>query len=466
MQALIFRNLAALRQNYWFWPSALTALAVVLGFAVPALDRAFGPASLQWIPLIAPIGVDGARAILTTLAGATLGVAGVAFSITIVAVTFASANYGPRLIGNFMGDRVNQVVLGILVATFVYCITVLAAVHAATEVDGSDIAAFVPLLSIAVSLLLTLLSVGALIFYIHHIPESINIMNLVARIGGKLEASIVRTLDEEAARRREHMEVDVSAWNIGPDGGGTIVRAATAGYLQQIDIAGLEAYAGEHQRRIEIHRSTGDFLAKAEPILTVRPEVDEAARAELERRLTQGSNRTDVQDVLFLSDQLVEVLARALSPGVNDPPTAILCLDWLRSGLSAFAARQPWQPAGADGPVLYRRVTFEHMLNQSFGDMRQYVAADRTVTLHSIGVLTDLAIVATTRDMVAAVTAQLDALARSAGELLAESTARSEVESAAAAARRTIATRHDQPIGAGSAQSPPSSAPTSSAPTS
>lgn len=456
MHALIFRNLAELRQNYWFWPSTLTAIAVVLGFAIPTLDSALGAQSLQWLPLLAPIGVDGARAILTTLAGATMGVAGVAFSITIVAVTFASANYGPRLIGNFMGDRVNQVVLGILVSTFVYCITVLASVHAATKVDGSEVAAFVPLLSIATSLLLTLLSVAALIGYIHHIPESINIMNLVARIGSKLKDSIVRTLDEEAARRRDGSVVDVAAWNISPDGRGTIVRAAQTGYLQQIDIASLQAYASQNRRQIEMHRSTGDFLAEEEPILTVRPEMDDAELGQLTRHLTQGSNRTDVQDVLFLSDQLVEVLARALSPGVNDPPTAILCLDWLRAGLSAFAAREPWQPAASDEPVLYRRVTFEVMLNRSFGDMRQYVAADRNVTLHAIGVLADLAIVATTRSMVEAVVAQLDSLSGSATEMLSESAARQEVEAAANTARHTIATRHEQWIGAGSAQAVPS----------
>ncbi len=106
MHAFIFRNLAQLRQNYWFWPSLLTAVAFVLGLVLPYIDQALGAGWMHAVPFLRPTGVDGARAILTTLAGATLGVAGVAFSITIVAVNFASSNYGPRLIGNFMGDRI------------------------------------------------------------------------------------------------------------------------------------------------------------------------------------------------------------------------------------------------------------------------------------------------------------------------------------------------------------------------
>lgn len=454
MHTLIFRNLAELRQNYWFWPSLLTAVAFFLGLGLPFVDTLVGAAWMAALPFVEPTGVDGARAILTTLAGATLGVAGVAFSITIVAVNFASSNYGPRLIGNFMGDRINQVVLGVLVSTFVYCITVLSTVHAQNEIQDTQVATFVPQLSVMFAMVLTLVSVGALIGYIHHIPESINIMNLVARIGEKLRAAIVKTLDEEAQRQRERVAVDVSAWRTTPRPTGSTVRAEVCGYLQQIDIAALERIASRAEGHIEIHRSPGDFLTLGEPILTLWPEQDEAVIGEVRAALTQGSNRTEFQDVLFLSDQLVEVLARALSPGVNDPNTAKLCLDWLRSGLSAFAEREPWQPVGPDSRVRYTRVTFVEMLERSFGDMRQYVATDRSVSLHALGVLTDLAIIAATRPMVDAVEGEIDRLARAAEAMLPDPVAKAELAAALKAAREKIATRHTQPIGAGTARAP------------
>lgn len=429
---LIFRWFAEFRQNYWFWPSAMTLAALLLGFLLPMLDAALGTGWVQSVGFIRPTQVDGARAILTTLAGATLGVAGVAFSVTIVAVSFASSNYGPRLIGNFMADRTNQIVLGVFVATFVYCITVLSTVHARLELADTTREAFVPQLSVWFALLLTLTAVGALIVYIHHIPESINIMNLTAGLGHRLRAAVTRLLDAEEA---EDEPVDVELWRARPrDKAGTQLCATAAGYLQQIDLEELRDFARERKVQIVLHRAPGDFLVPGETVMTVRPGLDldrSSGRQDGARRLrncfTQGANRTGVQDVLFLSDQLVDVLGRALSPGINDPHTAILCLDWLRSGLAAFAGRVPPRQARPGDAVLYRRVTFEDMLDRSFDRMRQYVAADRTVTLHALRLLADLGRVAARPDMTEACARQMRRLAVSAREMLAESAAQEEV---------------------------------------
>ncbi len=432
MHNFIFRRIANFRQNYWFWPSTMTVGAVLLGFLLPYLDSRLGPDWIRAVGLIRPTEVDGARSILTTLAGATLGVAGVAFSVTIVAVSFASSNYGPRLIGNFMGDRKNQVVLGIFVATFVYCITVLSTVHARSEMSETTMEAFVPQISVFFALLLTLAAVGALIAYIHHIPESINIMNLTAKIGDNLHRSIVVMLDEEDRRRGdEHDAVDVEAWRDEPKAeAAEIIYAEAAGFLQQVDLESLSALARDKDIQIILHRAPGDFLVAGEMIMSARrvPNGDGTIAQRMRDCYTQGANRTDVQDVLFLSDQLVEVLGRALSPGVNDPHTAMLCLNWLRAGLVAFAQRSPAEPAKSADPVLYRRVTFEDMLNRSFDRMRQYVAADRTVTLHALGVLADSAKSASRPGMANACVHQMHRLAASAKEILGELVAHDEIE--------------------------------------
>lgn len=447
MHNIIFRQITGLRQNYWFWPSVMTVCAVLLGFVLPYLDARLGSDWIREAGFVRTIEVDGARAILTTLAAATLGVAGVAFSVTIVAVSFASSNYGPRLIGNFMGDKKNQVILGIFVATFVYCITVLTTVHTRTETSGTTLDAFVPHLSLYVALLLTLAAVGALIAYIHHIPESINIMNLTAEIGAKLQSSVLRMLDEEDSRTHDMPDVghvDVEAWFREPqvdDAHG--VRAEVSGFLQQFDLENLAALAHKNGIQIVLHRSPGDFLVIGETVMSTRPAG--SGEGPIARRMrqcfTQGDNRTDSQDILFLSDQLVEVLGRALSPGINDPRTAMLCLDWLRAGLVVFAGRPPPQPAKSDDPVLYRRVVFEEMLSRSFNEMRQYVAADRTVTLQAMDVLTDVALACSREPMSSACVQQMCQLAGSALELLEESIARDEIAAALKRALQAVAAR-------------------------
>ncbi len=430
MHNFVFRWITKLRQNYWFLPSLMVFGAVVLGFVLPYLDTLLGSDWIRAVGFLRAPGVDGARAILTTLAGATLGVAGVAFSVTIVAVSFASSNYGPRLIGNFMGDRTNQTILGIFVATFVYCITVLSTVHASTEFSETTLEAFVPHLSVFFALLLTLAAVGALIVYIHHIPESINIMNLTAEIGDKLHRAIVRMLDKED-RGQDEQDASIEPWRgTPPTESGHLVCAKAAGFIQQFDLEELSTLARKKKVQITLHRAPGDFIVAGAIIMSAHPEKhgDSSIVERMRDCYTQGANRTGVQDILFLSDQLVEVLGRALSPGVNDPYSAMLCLDWLRAGLVAFAQRPPALPARKEDPVLYRRVTFEDMLNRSFDEMRQYVAADRTATLHAIVVLTDLALAASRQDMVDSCVQQIQRLARSAKELLAESVAREEIE--------------------------------------
>ncbi len=425
----------------------MTVIALLLGFALPAIDSMIGGDWTRSLGFIRATQVDGARAILTTLAGATLGVAGVAFSITIVAVSFASSNYGPRLIGNFMADRTNQIVLGVFVATFVYCITVLSTVHARLELSESTLEAFVPQISVLFAIVLTLASVGALIGYIHHIPESINIMNLAAKIGTKLISSLTSMLEDEERRdRSESARSDLSAWRRHPrrDDADVVVRSERPGYLQRIDLDTLDEVAGRCDLEITLNRSPGDFLAVREPVMTVASlaPLDDEALGELRKCYNLGSSRTDHQDVLFLSDQLVEVLGRALSPGVNDPDTAMLCLDWLRAGLEAFAHSASSQPRAPGDRVLYRRITFEMMLDRSFDRMRQYVTTDRTVTIHAARVLASIAATASRDTMAAACLRQLDHLHRSAEEQLTETLAIEEVAAAIAAARREIAAAH------------------------
>lgn len=444
MHNFIFRRIAQLRQNYWFVPSMMTFGAVLLGIILPLIDTWLGSDWLRAIGFIRATGVDGARAILTTLAGATLGVAGVAFSVTIVAVSFASSNYGPRLIGNFMGDRTNQVILGVFVATFVYCITVLSTVHTSTDTSDTDLDAFVPHISVYVALLLTLAAVGSLIVYIHHIPESINIMNLTAGIGNKLHRSIVRMLEEDDKHGRDTQNASIEPWRDDPRSDDELtIRAEAAGFIQQFDIEGLSNLANENGVQIILHRAPGDFLVAGEPIMSARPSrSDDTSIAKRMRDCyTQGANRTDVQDILFLSDQLVEVLGRALSPGVNDPHSAMLCLNWLRAGLVAFAQRAPAQPAGRHDPVLYRRVTFQDILDRSFNEMRQYVAADRTATLHALNILKDLASAASRQEMVDACVRQMTQLASSADELLSETAARKEIKTELERILQEVATR-------------------------
>jgi len=432
MRTLIFHNLLMLRQNYWFWPAFLAAVGAVGGVVLPFADVALGGL------LLAPAGPDGARTILSTIASAILGVAGVTYSVTIVAVSFASGNFGPRLIGNFMRDRLNQIVLGIFLATFVYALVVLCAV-----VGTGEGTAFVPQIALLVAIGLSLVCVCALIVFFHHVPESIDIMNLAADIGARWRAAIVALLDAEAGEEEaDRRAVAGTGTSAGETQRARTVTAQRPGYVQNIDLPRLRELAETHDLTVALQAAPGDFVAAGEALFAVttartapREDDDEAADATdidvaVLACVALGRRRTGAQDLVFLVDQLVEMIARALSPSMNDPYTAMICLDWLRGGLSEFARRPPLPAAPDGGRLIRRRVTFEDLAARVFGRTRQYTSADRTVALHVLAVLADLARVAATPQRVDMLREEMRRTARSARERLGETAAKAEVAEA------------------------------------
>lgn len=373
-----------LRSSYWFLPAVLALAALVLAAATVALDRS---GSLQRLPVLSELGAidqpDGARALLTTVAGSLITVAGVVFSLTLVGLSLASQQFGPRLVGNFMRDRANQLVLGAFVATFLYCLMVLRTVRGADAASGAP--AFVPHLSLAVALTLTLLSLGVLIYFIHHAAESVQVSYVLARVGRELTQQILAL--PEAGRADDAPGDDAPGLPDGFDDEAVGVAATRTGYVQAIDLAGLVAIAREHQAVVRLHHPPGSFVMLDGPLADVHPpDAAEALAGRIEGGYALGAVRTPHQDPAFLFDQLLEVAVRALSPGTNDPFTAITCIDRLAEALNLLAHRR--LPSGelrdADGTLrlVVPRAELAELLEHLFGELRAYGAGDPMVARH------------------------------------------------------------------------------------
>lgn len=320
-----------LRSSLWFVPAVMSVLSVGLAFGMIALDQRWEGLVHEHLGLAYQGGAEGARAVLSTIAASMITVAGVTFSITIVALTLAAQQYGPRLLGSFLRDLGNQVVLGTFIATFLYCLLVLRTIR------GMDGHAFVPQLSVSVGVLLAMASLAILIYFIHHVSGSIQASRIIATVGDDLAATLDRLFPEHIGEGRADHASPVPA--VSAD-----ARAVTSrgtGYVQAIDGEALLAIAIRHDVVIHLERRPGDFVIADTPLAIVAP--PEGVDAELERDLRDavmlGVGRTTFQDVGFAIDQLVEVSLRALSPGVNDPFTAITCIDHLAAGLTRLAGR-------------------------------------------------------------------------------------------------------------------------------
>ena len=185
MKARLLRLSNDLRESYWFLPSVMALAALLLALAMVYIDTHSGTAWMDRLPWLYAARPDGARSLLSSIGGSMIGVAGTTFSVTIAAVVYASGQYGPRLLSNFMSDRGNQVTLGTFIATFLYSMIVLRTIRSPGETEAGA-AAFVPQLALLVAVLLVMCSIAVLIFFIHHVPMRIHINNVIERIGERL----------------------------------------------------------------------------------------------------------------------------------------------------------------------------------------------------------------------------------------------------------------------------------------
>ena len=368
-----------LRGSLWFVPSLLSLGAVALASGMLWLDGTLAGKPLpNWLGFRA--GPEAARALLTTLAGAMMGVVGVTFSITVVALTLASQQFGPRLLRNFLRDRGNQVVLGTFLATFIYSLLVLQVI----ERDMPEEA--VPRISITGAMLLALSSLAVLIFFVHHVAHSIQADNIIAGVARELAANIDRMYPE---RIGEEPEEDEPASLLPPrfEEEAAAIHANESGYLQAADEDALVALAQGMDGILRVVPRPGDFVLEGAPVLLAWPaeRVDDAFRERARALLIFGTTRTTEQDVEFSIDQLVEVAVRALSPGINDPFTAMRSVDRLGAALCQAAGRRFPSPYRKDEEgrlrVVAERPAFHGLVEASFNQIRQYGRSSSAVTI-------------------------------------------------------------------------------------
>jgi uncharacterized membrane protein len=391
--------------SYWFLPALLflgTLFLVVLVLWADQVDLAQTP----WLdPILYNGSAESARSILAALSTSMITLTGTVFSLTIISLTLASGQFGPRLLRGFMRSTANQVVLGSFLCTFIYALLILSVVRSG---DGE----FVPRLSVSLALALAVGNAALLIFFIHHVARSIH-ANTVASVAASNLRSVVDKLipepDEDSeprsSGRAEHQassrHLSTNPWP-GSNATGEVTPLAglDRGYVHVIDEDHLLCLAEKNEWWIRLLVRAGDFVSEHHPWLeltTPRPLSEEEIN-ELRAAFDIGSQRTIVQDFEAGMLELVEVAVRSLSPGINDPFTAIVCIDHLGAVLSDLA-RRPFPPAvltdSQDEPRLWRDVTdFDGAMNTAFLQIRQAGGSHLAILIRLLEVMQRLHVIA------------------------------------------------------------------------
>src|SRR5580693_7661640 len=358
-----------LRTSLWFVPAIEVAAAIVLFAVTLTADRAAYRGDFTLPGWVISGSADAARQILTTIAAAIITVVGVVFSIILVTLTLASTQFGPRMLRNFIRDRGTQVTLGTFVATFVYAVLVLAAIGTGSHGD------FVPHISVTTTLGLMVIDLAVLIYFIHHTAVSIQLPQVIASIASDLAEAI---REQGSGPDRPGLETGPAAVELvnRTEAGGAVLLAPVSGYVQFIKNQNLVRLARKAEAVINLEHRPGHFIVSGHRYATVwPPEAAPLVRKALGGAHIIGPQRTLTQDVSFGFDQLVEIAIRALSPAVNDPFTAMTCIDWLGENLCKIVAR--WHPARVhrDTEGYIRVITaepaYDRLVQRSFEKIRQ-----------------------------------------------------------------------------------------------
>jgi uncharacterized membrane protein len=396
LKTLLLKYWDQLRSSFWFVPAAMACLSVALALSAVELDKAVADDWMRRLGWSYSGGAEGASLLLSTVAGSMIAIAGTVFSMTLVALSLASSQLGPRLLGNFMRDTANQVVLGTFVATFVYCLLVLRTIRRADEV------AFVPHISVSIGVLLAVVSVGVLIYFIHHISVSIQADQVVARVGKELD-DVIDKLFSGGRGKPASTGSDApitpreAALPAGFSRESRPVVAQGDGYLQMITIDTLMELACEEDLLLRLECRPGHYLVKGQAMVMIWPGdcVTEALVEEINAAFVLGNQRTATQDVEYPCRQLVEIAVRALSPGIHDPFTAITCVDRLESALCRLARGDMPSPLRFDPQGRLRLVapgySFEGVVDLAFNQIRQSAGSNPAVAIRMLDAIAQIA---------------------------------------------------------------------------
>jgi len=372
MLAFLTARRRALLNGFWFVPGAVALAFAALALGLIATDRALGAGSTGFL-------FDGdagaARAILQTIAGSLITVAGLSFSLTVVILVLVSGQFTPRSVPAFLSDRVTQTTAGAFVGVFAYCLLVLRTVRD----EEADASGFVPGLSVTVALGLAIVTLGLLLLFIHHLGTSIQASSIVSRIGretlNRIEQLYPAELDEREAVAPERAEDEALT-----------VYALRPGYVRAIALDDLVVDLPPGCARLHVHVATGDFVTKEDVLAEIWPATarDEGVRA-VRRAISIGDERDTREDVLFGIRQLAEIATKALSPGINDPTTAVTAIGYLRATLELLAQR-PFPPGTRRDErtritVIATQRAFDEYVRGAFDEIGRYATGNASVVV-------------------------------------------------------------------------------------
>jgi uncharacterized membrane protein len=371
-----------LRGAMWALPTLAVVLALIAGSVLALVD--IGPDS-PFEPLLFQGTSDDARALLIGIASTMITVIALVLGLTVVALQLASTQYSPRLLRNFLRDRVNQVVLSVFVATFTYSTAGLYTVG----ISGGQRTNDFPRLAVTGALVLLFASLVMLVFFVHHLVHSIQVDEIMATV----ERNTLHVIEHDLPT------VGITAGPLpAPPVWAVALPAHRSGYLQTVHPDVLLATAVARDVNVGVASMVGDHVVAGSPLVWLwrpSPEQPPPPRAEFEHVVPEavriGFERTMEQDAAFGVRQLADIASKALSPAINDPYTAVQALQHIAVVLAELSHRplgsQVLRDSSGAARVTIPGRDFAYYIDLACGQIRRYGRSEPRVMLALLRIL-------------------------------------------------------------------------------
>jgi uncharacterized membrane protein len=384
---LLRAGMYALRGGFLVRPLLIAVALGLLGAVLSSLEESM-PVLSDWVPtFLFPSHADPqvAQTVLATIATSIMTVVSIVFAILLMTLTLASMQFSPRILLSFTKDRVTQWTLGIFLGTFAFCVAALPAARSLPY-------PLAPVATVTCAMLLAVACVAWLIFFINHISQAISVNHIVDRIARETEGVI-----DDLMRDSQRFAYDPPGVPFDGNKREVLVAGKVSGYIRFVDTGRLLDLARTYKLRVRLIRRVGHFVPEGVALFGVSPaERLDAARAhELGSAFEIGPSRTMQQDVEFGVIQIVDIALKAISSAVNDPSTAITCVDQLGRILIRFVGRNIPASLLCDPPHVVRVIVpwigTESLLDTAFEQIRHYSASDIAVSLRLLRAFDDIA---------------------------------------------------------------------------
>lgn len=371
------------QNSLWFVPVLCTLGGIFSAVVMLAFDYAWRD---SWkLPFWLETTTDGAQTVLSTISGGMITVAGVVLSMTMVTLSITSSQFGSRVLRTRIRDRTTQWTIGLFLGTTVYSLVVLKMVR---KIGQEDL--LIPHLSVMAAIFFAIISLVVLLYFIHHITMIAQAPEIVASLAHDLNRSIdhifpekigdpppegIPTSEKVTDQQREAIDQ------------GLAIRSTGEGYIQSIQADTLLKLAVDGDLIIELPKRPGDFLSRQETIARIadgKREDRDKLTAAVNEAFYLGNSRSPRQDVNCSVHELAQMAVRALSPGINDPYTAVNCIDRLSAALSRLSERRMPDSNRFDGEgnlrLVVDRQTFASVIHAAFDQIRCYAVTSVAVS--------------------------------------------------------------------------------------